>query len=44
MAGTTGPMVPFVNPMDGNELRRHRPDVRAYYQGDQPIPLTLRLL
>jgi hypothetical protein len=45
-AVTTGTMRPFVNTMDGNELRRYRPDSRAYYydHGQQQMPLTLRAL
>ncbi len=45
VAVTTGTMRPFINQMDGNEFRRHRPDVRSYYDyGQQQMPLTLRAL
>ena len=45
-AETTGKMRPFVTPMDGNELRRYRPDARAYYysQGEQQTPFPMRFL
>jgi hypothetical protein len=46
MAVSTGTMPPFVNMMDGNELRRYRQDASAYYnsQGEQQMPFSLRFV
>jgi len=43
-AGTTGTMAPFVNTMDGNELRQYRPATQySYYQGEGQTPFSLRV-
>jgi len=42
MVVSTGNMTPFVPMMDGNELLRHRQDIRQYFdQGEGSTPFTL---
>ena len=46
MVVTTDVMPPFVNTMDGNELRRYRSNASAYFnsQGEQQLPFPMQFL